>query len=51
MPGITRYAKALLGLAQEQNLVESIGTELAKVAEVLTEPTLAKTLSLPKGLD
>jgi F-type H+-transporting ATPase subunit delta len=47
MPGITRYAKALLGLAQEQNLIEPVGAELAKVAEVLTAPTLAKTLSLP----
>ena len=47
MAGITRYAKALLGLAQEQNLIESTGIELAKVAEVLAEPTLAKTLSLP----
>jgi F-type H+-transporting ATPase subunit delta len=27
--------------------MESIGTELAKVAEVLAEPTLVKTLSLP----
>jgi F-type H+-transporting ATPase subunit delta len=27
--------------------MESIGSELAKVAEVLAEPTLAKTLSLP----
>jgi F-type H+-transporting ATPase subunit delta len=27
--------------------MESTGTELAKVAEVLAEPTLAKTLSLP----
>jgi F-type H+-transporting ATPase subunit delta len=47
MPGITRYAKALLGLAQEQQLTESIGTELAKIAEVLADPSLAKTLSLP----
>lgn len=47
MPGITRYAKALLDLARDQNLMEPIGTELTKVAEVLTEPTLAKTLSLP----
>lgn len=47
MLGLTRYAKALLGLAQEQNLIETTGVELAKVAEVLAEPTLAKTLSLP----
>ena len=47
MPGITRYAKALLSLAQEQNLTEQIGIELAKVAEVLIDPTLAKTLALP----
>jgi len=47
MPGITRYAKALLSLAQEQNLTESIGAELAKVAEVLVDPTLTRTLALP----
>lgn len=47
MSGITRYAKALLGLAQEQQQAEAIGAELAKVAEVLMDPTLAKTLSLP----
>lgn len=47
MLGLTRYAKALLDLAREQNLMEPIGAELAKVAEVLAEPTLAKTLSLP----
>ena len=47
MPGITRYAKALLGLAQEQKIADSIGSELAKVAEVLADPTLAKILLLP----
>ena len=47
MAGITRYAKALLGLAQEQQLAETIGTELAQTADVLADPTLAKTLSLP----
>jgi len=47
MPGITRYAKALLGLAQEQHIAESIGVELTRVAEVLADATLAKTLSLP----
>jgi len=47
MPGITRYAKALLSLAQEQNLTESVGAELAQVAEVLSDPTLTKTLALP----
>ncbi len=47
MSGITRYAKALLGLAQEQQLAETIGTELAQAAEVLADPTLAKTLTLP----
>jgi len=44
---MTRYAKALLSLAREQQLTESIGAELTKVAEVLTDPSLAKTLSLP----
>ena len=47
MSGITRYAKALLGLAQEQQLAETIGAELARTAEVLADPALAKTLSLP----
>lgn len=47
MPGITRYAKALLGLAQEQHVAETIGAELAQVAQVLADPTLAKILSLP----
>ena len=47
MPGITRYAKALLSLAQEQNLTEAIGGELATVAEVLADPALARTLVLP----
>lgn len=47
MSGIPRYAKALLGLAQEQQLAETIGAELAQTAEVLADPTLAKTLSLP----
>jgi F-type H+-transporting ATPase subunit delta len=47
MSGITRYAKALLGLAQEQQLAETIGVELARTAEVLADPALAKTLSLP----
>ena len=42
-----RYAKALLSLAREQNLTESVGTELAKVAEVLADPTLTRTLALP----
>jgi len=48
MSGITRYAKALLSLAQEQNLAETIGTELAQTAEVFSDPTLAKTLALPQ---
>lgn len=47
MPGMMRYAKALLSLAREQNLTESVGTELAKVAEVLADPTLTRTLALP----
>jgi F-type H+-transporting ATPase subunit delta len=47
MSGIARYAKALLGLAREQHAEETIGPELAKVAEVLAEPHLAKLLSLP----
>ena len=47
MSGITRYAKALLGLAQEQQLAETIGAELARTAEVLADPALVKILSLP----
>ncbi len=47
MAGITRYAKALLSLAQEQQLAETIGAELSRTAEVLADPALAKTLSLP----
>jgi F-type H+-transporting ATPase subunit delta len=47
MAGITRYAKALLSLAREQNAEETIGRELAQVAEVLAEPPLAKLLALP----
>ena len=47
MPGITRYAKALLGLAQEQQVADAIGADLARVAQVLADPTLAKILALP----
>ena len=50
MPGTMvakRYAKALLGLAQEQQVAESVGSELTQVAEVLAEPTLARVLALP----
>ncbi len=47
MSGITRYAKALLSLAREQQVEETVGPELAKVAEVLAESNLTKLLSLP----
>jgi F-type H+-transporting ATPase subunit delta len=47
MPGTERYAKALLGLAREQNAEETIGAECSQVVSVLTEPTLAKVLTLP----
>jgi F-type H+-transporting ATPase subunit delta len=47
MSGMTRYAKALLSLAREQQVEETIGPELAKVAEVLAESNLAKLLVLP----
>lgn len=47
MSGITRYAKALLSLAREQQAEETIGPELAKVAEVLAEAHIAKLLALP----
>jgi F-type H+-transporting ATPase subunit delta len=47
MSGITRYAKALLGLAKEQGAEETIGTELSQVVSILSDPMLAKTLALP----
>ncbi len=47
MPGVTRYAKALLSLAQEQRVAEAVGSELSQVAEVLADPALTKTLALP----
>lgn len=47
MPGMTRYAKALLGLAQEQQAAETVGAALTQVAQILADPTLAKILSLP----
>src|SRR5262249_31698911 len=47
MSGITRYAKALLALAKEQGAEETIGTELSQVVRILSDPTLAKTLTLP----
>ena len=50
MPGTQaarRYAKALLGLAQEQGEGETIGTQLGQVTEIFTDPELAKVLALP----
>jgi F-type H+-transporting ATPase subunit delta len=47
MPGTARYAKALLGLAKEQQQEERIGIELAQIVTVLADPVLAKVLSLP----
>ena len=50
MPGTQaarRYAKALLSLAQEQGEGETIGTQLGQVAELFTDPELAKILTLP----
>ncbi len=42
-----RYAKALLSLAQEQGEGETIGAQLGQVAELFTDPELAKILALP----
>ncbi len=42
-----RYAKALLSLAQEQEEGETIGSQLGQVAELFTDPELAKILALP----
>jgi F-type H+-transporting ATPase subunit delta len=47
MPGTARYAKALLGLAKEQQQEEQIGSELSHVAAVLADPALVKILALP----
>lgn len=47
MPGMTRYAKALLSLAQTQGVEEAVGTELTQVADLCADPTLARVLSLP----
>ncbi len=42
-----RYAKALLELATAQGAEETVATELARVADVLSDPTLARLLALP----
>ena len=50
MPGTQaarRYAKALLSLALEQGEGETIGKQLAQVAQLFTDPELAKILTLP----
>lgn len=46
-PAARRYAKALLDLAMQQGVHESVGAELAQVTEVLADPSLAKILALP----
>jgi len=46
-PAARRYAKALLELARAQGLQETVGGELARVAEVLSDPSLAQLLALP----
>jgi F-type H+-transporting ATPase subunit delta len=50
MPGTARYAKALLGLAKEQQQEEQVGIELSQVVTVLADPALAKVLALPNLL-
>lgn len=47
MPGMTRYAKALLGLAKEQQAEETIGAALSQVVDIFADPVLAKMLALP----
>jgi len=42
-----RYAKALISLAHEQEAGEIIGEQLAQVAQLFTDPELAKILTLP----
>ena len=46
-PAARRYAKALLDLGREQGMQETVGVELARVAEVLADPSLAQILTLP----
>ncbi len=46
-PAARRYAKALLELARTQGQQETVGGELARVAEVLSDPSLAQMLALP----
>jgi F-type H+-transporting ATPase subunit delta len=46
-PAARRYAKALLELARGQGMQETVGIELARVAEVLADPSLAQLLALP----
>lgn len=46
-PAARRYAKALLELARAQGMQETVGVELARVAEVLADPSLTHILTLP----
>src|SRR5262249_23230166 len=46
-PAARRYAKALLDLARAQGMQETVGVELARVAEVLADPSLTQILALP----
>lgn len=46
-PAARRYAKALLDLAIQQGVHESVGAELTQVTEVLADPSLARILALP----
>ena len=47
-PTATRYAQALLQLAQERNLTEPVGAELSGLREVIeTNPTFAEFLKDP----
>jgi F-type H+-transporting ATPase subunit delta len=46
-PAARRYAKALLELARGQGMQETVGIELARVTEVLADPSLAQLLALP----
>jgi F-type H+-transporting ATPase subunit delta len=46
-PAARRYAKALLGLAKEQRVEETVGIELAQLANGFADPAAAKVLTLP----
>jgi len=46
-PAARRYAKALLELAQEQKVEETIGGQLSQIAIALADPAVARVMRLP----